>query len=505
MQQDTNPLGKKYNVSNFSVGKIILIKDCVVRICYIENVCMYSNVFYNDVIIGYVYEINVSGIDIYLIRDVDLKIADELYISDSTLGIEFDNDIFGNVINPIGDLIITLNKNKVYSKDTKERIYKKPLPISERKSLSQQFVTGFNIVDFIYPIGYGQRMLIIGDNGTYKTSMAMQIISNFKNNEKFINTNNTKFIIVSVGKKSRDLSKVIEFLSSDNTIHNTAVIHSGANDLIGMQVLAPDAAMSLAEYLAEKYSYNVCIIIDDITKHIMSYREIKLMSNSLPGRESYPSESFYVHARMLERAGNFKNGGSITCIPIVETQSEDITSYIVTNLISITDGQLYTSPKYFKQLILPPVSTSLSISRTGSSAQSKFFKRIYNKCRLVVKNFDDVRDIYNMYRENSDDAVLEKVKLGKFVESILYINSMPNLSLLAQIVCALIIENEVFLDYFSIKDIDNDKLCLTIKNIVKDIESDASFISDLNISDIYKDEIYDKVKNFVLNYEPTVV
>ncbi|UWD34521.1 MSC_0619 family F1-like ATPase alpha subunit [Mesomycoplasma molare] len=299
--------------------------------------------------------------------------------------IETKESYFGNIIDINGNL---LNKEEIKF-DSKEdfsygqsKIFSTARDIKFREKLNTPLKTGYFGIDLFTPIGRGQRQLIIGDRKTGKTFISLSSLINNKNEE------NVKFIYASIGQKQNSVSEVFSILKKNNCLSKTIIIHASPDNSYE-QFLLPYVAMAHAENL-EKNNFDVVLVLDDLSKHANIYREISLLINKPVGREAFPGDIFFMHSKLLERGGNFKNSGSITVLPIIETNSGDITSLIASNLISITDGQIITNAELFNLGIIPAINFSISVSRTGASVQdsrtSKISKEIYKIYNTYLKN-----------------------------------------------------------------------------------------------------------------------
>lgn len=257
--------------------------------------------------------------------------------------------------------------------------------ILHRKAVARPFATGIKAVDTAVPIGLGQRELIIGDRQTGKTSIVVDAILNQRETGGIC-------IYCAIGQRGDAVAKVIGALREGGMMDQTVVVVAGDEDAPGLAYIAPYAAMSLAESFAEK-GEDVVIVIDDLTHHAHAYRELSLLLRRPPGREAFPGDIFYVHARLLERAGQFTEGkGSITALPIVETQAENLSAYIPTNLISITDGQIYLSPRLVRTNQFPAVDLGVSVSRVGGKAQARAFREVAGNLRVTLSQFEELEE-----------------------------------------------------------------------------------------------------------------
>ena len=283
-------------------------------------------------------------------------------------------------------------------------------PILDRRAISRPLATGIKVVDAAVPIGLGQRQLIIGDRQTGKTSLAVDTILNQKDT-------NVICIYCAIGQRGDAVAKVIGAIRDGGMSKQTIVLAAGDEDAAGLAYVAPYAALTMAEYFSDQ-SKDVLVILDDLTHHARSYRELSLLLRRPPGREAFPGDIFYIHARLLERAGQFTSGGSITVLPVVETQAENLSAYIPTNLISITDGQIYLSPRLVRKNQFPAVDLGVSVSRVGGKAQTKAFRSVAGNLRVTLSQFEELED-FARFGTRLDDATRSRLTRGAAVRAAL--------------------------------------------------------------------------------------
>jgi len=283
--------------------------------------------------------------------------------------------------------------------------------ILERKAISRPLATGITAVDAAVPIGLGQRQLVIGDRQTGKTSLAVDAILNQASTDLIC-------IYCAIGQRGDAVAKVIGAISEGGMMARTIILSAGDEDAAGLAYIAPYAALTMAEYFAGQ-GRDVLVVLDDLTHHARSYRELSLLLRRPPGREAFPGDIFYIHARLLERAGQFADvvgGGSITVLPVVETQAENLSAYIPTNLISITDGQIYLSPRLVRKNQFPAVDLGVSVSRVGGKAQSKAFRSVAGNLRVTLSQFEELED-FARFGTRLDDATRARLTRGAAVRA----------------------------------------------------------------------------------------
>ncbi len=326
------------------------------------------------------------------------------------LSIGVSDDIVGRVVDPLGKAIDGKNELVHTSYEPLEKIAP---GVMSRKSVTVSLQTGIKAVDALIPIGRGQRQLIIGDRGTGKSSVALGTILNQKGQ-------NVICVYVSIGQKRSFLSQTIAMLEQHGAMDYTIVVSASASDAASMQFLAPYAGVSVAEYFL-KQGKDVLVVYDDLTKHAQAYREISLLLRRPSGREAYPGDVFYLHSRLLERACRLNEdhgGGSITALPIIETQANDISAFIPTNVISITDGQIYLETDLFNAGQKPAINIGTSVSRVGSAAQVKAMKQVAGSIKLDLAQFRELQ-AFAQFSSDLDEKTKRQLDRGSRINEIL--------------------------------------------------------------------------------------
>ena len=299
--------------------------------------------------------------------------------------------------------------------------------ILEREPVQRPLATGIKVVDAAIPVGLGQRQLIIGDRQTGKTSFAIDTMLNQRQSEVLC-------IYCAIGQRGDAVARVIQALSEGDMLARSIVLHSGDEEAPGLAHVAPFAAMTMAEHFSAQ-GRDVLLVIDDMTHHARAYRELSLLLRRPPGREAFPGDIFYVHARLLERAGQFSRalgGGSITALPVVETEAENLSAYIPTNLISITDGQIYLSPRLVRRNQFPAVDPGLSVSRVGGKAQGRSLRAVAGNLRVLLSQFEELED-FARFGTRLDDKVRTRLARGAAVRAALRQGERDPMSTLEQL------------------------------------------------------------------------
>ncbi|MSU54840.1 MAG: F0F1 ATP synthase subunit alpha, partial [Candidatus Staskawiczbacteria bacterium] len=337
--------------------------------------------------------------------------------TNTLLSINVGEQLLGRVVDPLGNPLD--GKGPLFSE--KENPQANPLEnnapdVLARQSVKQPLHTGIKAIDAMIPIGRGQRELIIGDRGTGKTAIALDMIIN----QGRESDTPAICIYVAVGQKESKIAKIVETLKNNNALEYTIVVVAGASSPAAWWYLAPFAGCAIGEYFRDK-GQDALIIYDDLSKHAWAYRQISLLLRRPPGREAYPGDVFYLHSRLLERAAKLSKengGGSLTAIPIIETQLGDGTAYIPTNVISITDGQIYLESDLFYQGTRPAVNVGLSVSRVGGSAQTKAMKKVAGRLRLELAQFRELQT-FVQFASDVDEQTKQKIHKGRIMTEVL--------------------------------------------------------------------------------------
>ena len=394
----------KNNETVYSTGKVIKVSNYMLEASGLNDVSFYEEVNINNVAKGYVLSILSNKVLISLVEVTgEIKTGDLVYALKKEFKCLFSLDSVGKVVDIFGNDLIA---GKKFDKLIEFPIEGEQVSIMDRGLVKREFLTGITGIDLIYPIGKGQRQLIIGDKKTGKTQLCLDAIVNQKGK-------NVLCMYVALGKTKKEVKDIYYELTKRGAASYTIIIASFHDELPTRTYLTPYAALSFAEALMMQ-KFDVLVVLDDLKKHADIYRQISLNSKKTPGRDAYPSDIFFTHSRMLERGCQHINGGSVTILPIVETKGGDITDYISTNIISITDGQLVMSTKNFSKGEKPAIDYGLSVSRLGGNVQSKDMKEVGSDVRSRLLSYLDVRSVYELANidEMSEELQL-RLKNGK--------------------------------------------------------------------------------------------
>jgi len=396
-----------------NIGKVYKNIDNVIVATGLSKASIGEIVYFEDETKGVVLNLDEDYVSIILLgRGSSINEGDSIRTSGKILSIEVSDDLLSRVINAIGEPL----DGKPMIKNGKSMPLERIAPgVVERESVNTPLKTGIKAIDTMIPIGRGQRELIIGDRQTGKTSIGLDTIINQANN-----TEPVICIYVAIGQKQNTVAQVVDKLSSKAALDYSIVVNASASDSVALQYLAPYTGVAIAEYFLEK-GKDVLIIYDDLSKHAWAYRQISLVLRRPAGREAYPGDIFYLHSRLLERAVKLNQengGGSITALPFIETQANDISGYIPTNVISITDGQIYLQSDLFNAGIRPAINVGNSVSRVGGAAQTPLIKLVAGKLRLELAQYRELA-AFAQFGGELDATTQGQIERGKRITEIL--------------------------------------------------------------------------------------
>ena len=394
---------KKNNI--YHIGKVVKINNYIIEATGLEDVFFFEKVYIKDESnIGYVDKIEEDKVVIALVKtNGDIRINDPITASGEALQSSYSKNAMGMIIDPFGNDKMSGKKFN----DSKQIPIESPyIPIMKRTPVNRPLETGIAAIDLMFPIGRGQRQLIIGDKKTGKTQILLDTIANQKNK-------NVIFIYVAICKTKKEVKRVFTKLTEKQTNSYTLIVAAFNDDPVPLIKLTPYVALSIAqEYMMEGFDVLVCI--DDLKTHADACREMALIAEKNTGRDAYPADIFYIHSRLLEKGCQYENGASITILPTVQTKGGDITDYISTNIISITDGQIVLSEKLFKKGQKPAINFGLSVSRLGGAVQSPDVKKVGAVVRREVLSYLETSDVYQLVNvESLSDELQSKIFKGQ--------------------------------------------------------------------------------------------
>ena len=426
------------------VGYVIRVGDGIALIQGLQSAMAGELLLFDNDVYGMVLNLEEDHVGAVILGD-DSKIKenDEVRRTNRIVEVPVGDGMLGRVVNALGQPIDGLGEIKY----TKTRPVERVAPgVMTRKSVCQPLMTGLKVIDSMIPIGKGQRELIIGDRQTGKTAIAIDTILNQHDT-------NVKCIYVAIGQKASTVAQIVEKLKQHDAMKYTTVVMASASDSAPLQYIAPYAGCAIGEEWMEN-GEDVLIVYDDLSKHAVAYRTMSLLLRRPPGREAYPGDVFYLHSRLLERAAKLNDelgGGSLTALPIIETQAGDISAYIPTNVISITDGQIFLQTELFDSGVRPAVDSGLSVSRVGSAAQTKAIKSVSGSLKLDLAQYNEMLS-FAQFGSDLDSATQATINHGARLQELLKQPQYSPLSMVEQVLSLFAAKNG-YLKTIAVKDV----------------------------------------------------
>ena len=420
------------------VGTVISVGDGIATVYGIDNAMYGEVVTFENGLKGMVQDVRANSMGCILFgKDTGIKEGTKVARTGKQAGIPVGDKFIGRIVNALGEPID--GKGEIQAEEY--RPIENPAPgIIDRKSVTVPLETGILSIDSMFPIGRGQRELIIGDRQTGKTSIATDTIINQKGKDVIC-------IYVAIGQKASTVAKVVSNLEKYGAMEYTTVFSATASDCAPLQYIAPYAGTALAEYFMYQ-GKDVLIVYDDLSKHAVAYRALSLLLERSPGREAYPGDVFYLHSRLLERSSRLSEaagGGSITALPIIETQAGDVSAYIPTNVISITDGQIFLESDLFFSGMRPAVNVGLSVSRVGGAAQTKAMKKASGSVRIDLAQYREM-EVFTQFSSDLDEATTAQLKYGSCLMELLKQPLCSPLSLHQQVITLCVATHKLMVD-----------------------------------------------------------
>lgn len=449
LESELDNIVSSNSVKESTVGTVYRIEDVIVLAKGLDDLSYGELVLFERTkILGMALDLNEETTGLIVLGDhTQIKGNDKIIALNKQLSIEVSEDILGKHIDALGN---AKDGSKIDLKNSKsmelERI---AAGVIDRQPVSRPLQTGILSIDSIIPIGRGQRELIIGDRQTGKTAIAIDTILNQKD-QKII------CIYVSIGQKSSKIARIVDTLNKYDSMEYSIVVSATASEPASMQYLAPYTGVAIAEYFMEQ-GKDVLVIYDDLTKHAWAYRELSLLLQRPPGREAYPGDVFYLHSRLLERAVQLSEelgGGSITALPIIETQAGDLSAYIPTNVISITDGQVFLESEMFNSGIKPAINAGLSVSRVGGSAQLKAMKQVSGQLRLEFAQYTELA-AFAQFGSDLDKETQRKLDRGARLVELMKQNQYSPYSFAHEVIILYAATKNNYIEKVGTKDIKN--------------------------------------------------
>jgi F-type H+-transporting ATPase subunit alpha len=414
------------------VGRVIEVGDGIARISGLSDVAMQEMLEFETakgVVEGVAFNLEEDTVGAIILGDADkIKEGDLVSHHGRILSIQVGDELVGRVVNALGEPLD--GRGPIFSQESNKGSKKKFAPVernapgvTQREPVNTPLHTGIKPIDAMIPIGRGQRELIIGDRQTGKTSIALDTIINQKNDARFATP---ICIYVAIGQKEAKVAKLIATLEKMGALEYSIVVSAPASSAASLRYLAPYAATAIGEYFMYQ-GKDALIVYDDLSKHAVAYREISLLLRRPPGREAYPGDIFYLHSRLLERSAKLNKelgNGSLTALPIIETQLGDVAAYIPTNVISITDGQIYLESELFNKGTRPAINPGLSVSRVGGAAQTKAMKKVAGRLRLELAQYRELA-AFSQFASDLDESTKKVLTKGRILSEVLETAGTP--------------------------------------------------------------------------------
>lgn len=481
----------RQRIEETDTGTVVTVGDGIARIHGLEK-CMSGELLeFPNGVKGMALNLEQDFVGAVMLgSDRDIKEGDTVKRTNSIVSVPVGEEMLGRVVNALGEPID--GKGKIFTKETLP-IERTALGIITRKSVHKPLQTGIKAIDSMIPIGRGQRELIIGDRQTGKTAIALDTIINQKDK-------GVKCIYVAIGQKRSTVANVVETLTKAGAMDYTIVVSATASELAPLQYIAPYSGCAIGEYFLNKGEDVLCVY-DDLSKHAVAYRTLSLLLKRPPGREAYPGDVFYLHSRLLERACSLNEeygGGSLTALPIIETQAGDVSAYIPTNVISITDGQIFLETDLFNAGVRPAVNPGISVSRVGSAAQIKAMKKVSGSLKLSYSQYRELQ-AFSQFGSDLDKDTKERLAKGERIVEVLKQDRNKPVTVEHQVIIIYAVINN-FLREIEVKDIAEfeSDLFEYIDTTHPDIISSISQTKDLTKEneDAIKNALSDFVKKF---------
>ena len=469
------------------VGEVLTVGDGIATVSGLKNATYGEILLFSSGIRGMVQDLRDDEIGCILFgSDEEIYEGSLVKRTGKTAGIPVGDEFVGRVVNSLGVPID--GKGEIFSENY--RAIEHPAPgIIDRQPVSAPMETGILAIDSMFPIGRGQRELIIGDRQTGKTAIAIDTILNQKGKDVIC-------IYVAIGQKASSVAQLVQNLKTRGAMEYTIIVNASASDSAPMQYIAPYSGCALGEYFMNK-GKDVLIVYDDLSKHAIAYRSLSLLLERAPGREAYPGDVFYLHSRLLERSAHLsdeKGGGSMTALPIVETQSGDVSAYIPTNIISITDGQIFLESDLFFAGQRPAVNVGLSVSRVGGDAQTKAMKKAAGAIRLDLAQYREM-EVFTQFASDLDDATKAQLTYGQGLMQVLKQEQYKPYKHHEQVIILVVVLNHL------LQNIALNEVAVTVRNLLEYFNEKHYEIADIiNQSGVLDDECKDDIIRIAKEY-----
>jgi len=471
------------------VGSVIEAGDGVARIHGLSG-AMYSELLeFPNGVMGIALNLEEESVSAVILGDYsNIREGDEVRSTGRIIEVPVGDAMIGRVVDPLGNPL----DGKGPINTSKTRPIERIAPgVTLRKSVNQPVQTGIKSIDAMFPIGRGQRELIIGDRSTGKTAIALDTIINQKGGDLVC-------IYVAIGQKAAKVAQVVGILEENGAMDHTIVVAANASDSAALQYLAPYGGCAMGEEIMES-GRDALIVYDDLSKHAWAYRQMSLLLRRPPGREAYPGDVFYLHSRLLERAARLEAGGSLSALPIIETQANDVSAYIPTNVISITDGQIYLEADLFNAGIRPAINTGLSVSRVGSSAQTKAMKTVSGGLKGDMSQYRELAAFAQFGASDLDAATRRQLERGQRATEILKQDQFTPLSLAEEVVVIYALTGGM------LDDVPVNKVRAFETELRKFLGSNhRDLMAEIEGNPVWTDEVRDRVRGVIQTFKDTV-
>tara|TARA_B100000700_G_scaffold299010_1_gene365496 strand:+ start:3016 stop:4554 length:1539 start_codon:yes stop_codon:yes gene_type:complete len=495
LKEQIKKFGDKAEVTE--VGQVLSVGDGIARVYGLDNVQAGEMVEFSTGIKGMALNLESDNVGVVIFGDdKSIKEGDVVKRTGSIVDTPVGKNLLGRVVDALGNPID--GKGDLDKKSTRKRVDVKAPGIIPRQSVNQPMQTGLKAIDSLIPIGRGQRELIIGDRQTGKTAVAIDTIINQKEINKSGEEKDKLYCIyVAIGQKRSTVAQIVKSLEDAGAMDYTTIVSATASDPAPLQFLAPYTGCTMGEYFRDN-GMHALIIYDDLSKQAVAYRQMSLLLRRPPGREAYPGDVFYLHSRLLERAAKLnddKGGGSLTALPIIETQAGDVSAYIPTNVISITDGQIFLETELFNQGIRPAVNVGLSVSRVGSAAQTKAMKKVAGSIKLELAQYREMA-AFAQFGSDLDASTQKLLNRGSKLTELLKQNQYSPMPV-AQQVIAVFSGVKGFLD-----DVELNKIQNIEKQIYEEIKSSSpDIIESINNTGKLEEQIEKKLTSIIEEFK----
>ncbi len=483
--------GYKAEITEEKVGTVIEVGDGVARLSGLSELKASEMIEFDNDIYGVALNLEEDTVGAVILGDTSkLKEGDTARSTGRILSVPVGEEMVGRVVDPLGRAIDGKGEIKT---DNYLPIEKVAPGVMTRKPVNTPLQTGIKAIDSMIPIGRGQRELIIGDRQTGKTAIAVDTIINQKGQ-------GVKCVYVAIGQKESKVAKIVSKLEESGAMEFTTVVVAGASAPASVSYIAPYSGCAIGEYFMHN-GEDVLVIYDDLSKHAWAYREVSLLLRRPPGREAYPGDVFYLHSRLLERSAKMHEnhgGGSLTALPIIETQAGDVSAYIPTNVISITDGQIFLESDLFYKGVRPALNVGLSVSRVGSAAQTKAMKKVAGKLKLEMAQFREL-EAFAQFSSDLDEATKAQIELGKRMVEILKQKQYSPISVAKQVATVFAVINGY------LNDVGVDDVAKWEADFHEYLEnSHDQLLEAIQSTGELSDEIVSKLKSVIEEYNKTV-